>query len=113
MFDHIWSFRTARFRVALEAEHERDIDLSWDDTGETAEKLESGEWTCFCFRVAVYCDGRMIAADYLGNSIYADPLDFYREHVGFRNNYFGGMVREAIAGARHHLASLPKLRHVA
>jgi hypothetical protein len=120
MRDHLWTFKTARFTVLLDCEYEQDPDLSWDDTGEVREKLDSGEWGNFCFIVRVLFDGREIAADYLGNSIYEDPADFAREHYGIApmgraagvlmGAYFPGMVREAVAEARKTLCAVPHLR---
>lgn len=115
----IWTFETARFRVVVDCDWETDPDLSWDETGETREKIESGEWGNYCFRAVVYCDGRELAADYLGNSIYADPAEF-RDHVGLaqkgradgRNygSYFVDMVRNVINEAREALANPPRVR---
>lgn len=119
MPDTIWTFRTKRFAVILDWDYETDPDLSWDDTGEVAAKINSGEWVNACFRVRVMFDGHEVAADYLGNSIHADPADF-RDHIGLaaksradgRNygSYFTDMVRTAIAEARQCLANVPRLR---
>ena len=125
----LWTFSTARFRVVCEIEPDFDLDLSFDDTGEVAEKLESGEYTAFQTRVAVYLDGNQIAADYLGGSIYANPEDFVTDHRDpdpmNRNSslmraergdnvsichYFPGMVSEAIAEARKALSNVPTIR---
>lgn len=121
-WDNIWRFETARFAVTLDCQPEQDPDLSWDDTGEIKAKLESGELENFTFRVAVWFDGRKIAADYLGNSIYSDARDFGREHIGLaaksrrdgRNYgcYFPGMVSEAIAEARKALSNIPRVRSI-
>ena len=111
-FDTLWTFNTKRFSVVLECELEQDADISWDDTGEVAEKLESGEWTNFCFRVRVLFDGNDIACNYLGNSIYADPADF-RDHIGSKGkwgSYFSDMVHQSIDEARKYLGNVPKLR---
>lgn len=101
-----WTFNLARFRIEWATTPDYDCDLSFDDTGETREKIESGEWECFTSRMAVFFDGEMIAADYLGGSIYANP-DEFRDHLG-RNaggygSYFSDMVREAVRDARHVL----------
>jgi hypothetical protein len=122
MQDIIWQFRTARFRIVVGWEWENDPDLSWDETGETREKLASGEWGNYCFAVKLYCDGIEIAADYLGNSIYADPAEF-RDHVGLAiksradgctyGSYFTDMVRNVIAESRKLLSDAPRLRKVA
>lgn len=116
---NVWSFRTARFVVTLDWTYDDDADLSWDETGETQAKIESGEWGVFTFRVRVTCDGREVGCDYLGGSVYADPAEF-RDHVGLavkcradgRNygSYFTDMTREAIREARKSLCNAPRLR---
>jgi hypothetical protein len=46
----------------------------------------------------------MVASEYLGNSVYANPADF-RDHVGIKathpgcGSYFADMVREVIQHA--------------
>ena len=115
----MWSFETARFRVEWQAQPCDDLDLSWDDTGETRDNLESGLWTAFDSAMVVYFDDREIGADYLGQSIYENPSEF-RDHIG-RNakghgSYFIDLVRGAIREARATLAreaaTAPKLRKV-
>ncbi|GGD03547.1 hypothetical protein GTQ45_02050 [Pyruvatibacter mobilis] len=100
-YERMWTFETERFLVAWDITPCDYLDLSWDDTGEVREGLESGHYVAFDSRVAVYLDGQMIGADYLGQSIYADPADF--RDVG---GYFGDMVREAVREAREALRSL-------
>jgi hypothetical protein len=120
-WEPLWTFNTARFRVELAAAPDADIDLSWDDTGETRENIESGLWGVYVFRVAVFLDGKLIAQDTLGNSIYENPSDFAREHFGIGPQrrkagclycvYFPGMVRDVIAEARKLLSEpRPRLR---
>ena len=126
MYELLWSFNTRRFTVELHAAPETDADLSWDETGETQANVESGLWACVCFRVRVLYAGRTIATDYLGDSIYADVHDFYRQHReggdenrkvhGYRRkhcHYFPDMVRNAVAEARASLLALPRIRRVA
>jgi len=120
MWDNLWKFETARFKVTLDCTPDDSPDLSWDETGETQAKCESGEWVCVTFRVRVMCDGREIGCDYLGNSVYADVRDFYREHIGIKalcrrdgcnyGCYFTDMVHEAIREARKTVCSVPWLR---
>lgn len=97
-------FTIGRFTIRAEIEPETDLDLSWDDDGEVSTKLESGEYEAFCTKVSVHLNGVEIAADYLGESIYANPADFFTEHYGINATqygaYFPGMAREAIAEAR-------------
>lgn len=109
-------FSTARFTVTLDYTWEDCPDVSWDETGETADKIASGEWGNYIFRVLVLCDDREVAVDYLGNSVYADPADFGREHIGARgkyDSYFIDMVHQAIDETRKALANTPRLRCVA
>lgn len=120
-------FQRQRFAVTLTADYDDAPDLSWADDDIRAQ-LDSGELGCYVFKVAVYLDGREIGSDYLGNSIYADPGEFAREHRNpdplqrngtqgrtVRGNticyYFPDMVHAAIAEARHTLAHPPRLRH--
>jgi len=113
-------FNTKNFRVVASIEPDQDVDTSFDETGETADKIESGEWEAFQTSVVVYWNGAEIGADYLGGSIYANPEDFFKEHIGLaaksradgRNYgcYFPDMVREAISEARKHLANPPRVR---
>jgi hypothetical protein len=119
LWNNVWKFETARFAVSLDWEYEESPDLSWDETGETQDKIESGEWGCFTFRVRVTCDGREVGTDYLGNSIYADPKEF-RDHLGLAakcradgrryGSYFSDMVGNAILETRRALCDVPRLR---
>jgi hypothetical protein len=119
----IWQFETKNFTVRMSCDYDQDTtDLSWDDTGEVAEKLASGEWACYTFHAEVIENSTVntIGEDYLGGSIYANPEDF-RDHVGLaiksredgRNygSYFTDMIREAIREARKTYAEQrPRLR---
>ncbi len=130
-----WEFKTARFRVALYVEPEYDYRYDGDDgddgddeDGETQAKLNSGEYVAFCSTVVVYCDGRKLAQDSLGGSVYsADEVsDFWMAHrtssSAYRNtleqkaqhraicHYFPSMVNEAIREARKAICTAPKLR---
>ena len=115
MFTTIWSRRTANFTVSLAWEWEAEPDLSWDETGEVAEKLNTGEWGNYTFQVRVADSaGHTLAEDYLGNSIYADPAEFIDHRQCGRENrrlaaegregrcgsYFKDMVRSAVSEAR-------------
>ena len=113
---NVWKFRTAQFTVTLDCTEETDPDLSWDETGETAEKIANGEWYNLTFRVCVKWNGAEMGVAYLGNSIYANPEDF-RDHIGMNGkgygSYFSDMVREAIEKARRYMSQMPRLRTVA
>lgn len=126
----IWKFETENFTVRMDWEYDEDtVDLSWDETGETAEKLEDGEWAVYTFiaRVIENATGNEIGVDYLGASIHADPEDF-RDHVGLAiksrrdfpaghtgyGSYFMDMIGRAIEEARETYAKpRPRLREVA
>ena len=112
----IWRFRTKNFTVIVDCDYQQETaDLSWDETGEVREKLESGEWAVYVMRARVLDNhGNEIGCDYLGESIYEDPMTF-RDHIGSRGewgSYFVGMVRSAIAEARQTYADRPRLREV-
>jgi len=109
-------FATKRFVVKLQWEPEQFAELSWMDAADHR-KIESGEWINCTFRVAVFLDGARIVEQSLGNSVYADPADFAREHYGTAGTgaggYFSDMVREAIRDARKHVSAMsgpPRVR---
>lgn len=112
----IKSWNAGRFNVSLAWAWEDYPDLSWDETGEVLAKCESGEFGVYTYRVLVTCDGREVGSDYLGNSIYADPTEFYREHIGVKHAgenvgcYFTDMMHSAISEARKTLCNPPKVR---
>lgn len=117
---NIRTWKRGRFAVTLDHSDEEWPDLSWDETGEVADKIARGIWGNFLFRVQVTLDGREIGVDYLGNSIYADPEDFYLEHIGIAAKaradgknygcYFTDLIGEAISDARRTICNAPRLR---
>ena len=119
-WNNIRTWETTNFRVTLDWQREEYPDLSWDDSGEVIANLQSGEWGNYTFRVLVTCDGREIGSDYLGNSIYADPEQFYLEHIGIAAKsradgqnygcYFTDMLTGAINEARKTLRKSPRVR---
>lgn len=112
---NIRTFETANFKVVVDAEEEFDLDLSFDDTGEVAEKLDSGEYLAFCAHAYVVGpDGEILADDYLGDCIY-ESLEAFMDHkeCGVQNrkwerqgnpsrcgSYFKNMVSNVIEEAR-------------
>jgi hypothetical protein len=81
MPEPIWCFVTRTFTVRVDALPEEDLDLSWDETGEVAKGLESGRYSAFCARAQVLdSEGRVLAADYLGNCIYESAVEFSTAH---------------------------------
>lgn len=126
----MWQFTIGRFTIRAAIHPSQDIDLSWCETGETARNLDSGEWEAFDTCVSVEFNGVEIASDWLCQSIYADPREFFTDHrcadpmnrnctimrAAWRGegnpdakvlicHYFPDMVRTAIAEARAWLAS--------
>jgi hypothetical protein len=124
--DIMREFRTENFLVRAIAEDEPDVDLSWDDTGETRKGLESGKYVVFCAHVQVIHipTGEILGDDYLGNCIYTSFADFMDHRACGRQNrklkkqkkggqcgsYFSQMIGEAIAEARkNYKERLPEL----
>lgn len=109
----MWEFKIGRFILRADIEPCFDPDLSWDETGEAADKIANGIWGCFNTRVSISLNGAVIASDWLCESIYADPRDFFTEHYGLAAKsradgtnygaYFPDMVRTAIIEARQWL----------
>jgi len=77
----IREFETPNFRIVFDAIEENDLDLSFDDTGEVREKLESGEFIAFVARCRVFLKetDEEIGADYLGGCIYRS-LEEFQDH---------------------------------
>lgn len=135
----VWEFVTARFCVRLEIAQDYGYRYDGDDEdGETQRALDSGEYVAFDSRVVVELDGREIASDSLGGSVYGanqvrefwtahrDP-DFMNRNCGAMRlarggsvdakysicHYFPSMVMEAIAMARNVIWGMqekPRLR---
>jgi len=101
----IWEFKTKSLIISVVALVEDDLDLSFDDTGEVAKKLSTGEYVAFCAKASVYdmVTGDTLASDYLGDCIYADISDF-KDNLGIANtkygSYFSGMVKTVCKEAR-------------
>lgn len=125
----MWQFNSGRFTIMAQIEPCDSLDLSWDESGETRDDLESGALEAFNTRVSVWLNGAIIGENWLCESIYSDPAEFFAGHRGAdpmnRNcsimraawrgegnpdakvsicHYFPGMVQEAIADARRWLA---------
>lgn len=99
----LWAFSTANFRVEWQVSPCTDLDLSFDDTGETAEKIASGEWLAFDSAVRVFYRGAEVGCDYLGQSIYEDPRDF-RDHIGLSEIASKAKARKNLAEAKADFA---------
>ena len=138
----VWHFKTDRFDVALFVKRDRNYTYDGDDeNGETQEAIDSGELVAFDSVVRVNLDGETIAENWLCGSVYRadDVPEFWTAHRDpdpmNRNcdamrlarggstdarvsicHYFPGMVSEAIAEAREHVAAMvvpPRLRESA
>jgi hypothetical protein len=72
----IREFKTKNFHVVVDAVEEIDLDLSWDEDGQTREGLENSTLIAFCARARVFLRGIEIASDYLGGCIYKSLEDF-------------------------------------
>jgi hypothetical protein len=122
----IYKFQTRRFIVEVVALPEDYLDLSWDESGETAQKIETGELCAFQVEARVsfcgeYGEPIKLGADYLGGCVYESP-EAFRDHFGVRPyerelsakhggpvtvcHYFSSMVREAIAQARCNMDTI-------
>lgn len=114
MWENIWSFKTANFRVDYDVQADNDLDLSWDEDGQTREGLESGKYVAFVARVVVWHKSIEAGSDYLGGCIYESPEAFI-DHRGIKRyphcaSYFSDMVRSAVEQARNTLCNVPKVR---
>lgn len=118
----IREFRTANFRVIVDAVEDDSPDLSWDEDGDLRAKIEAGEYLLFCARARVLHDELgELASDYLGGCIY-ESLGAFQDHrecgaqtrklkaetgrdvcVG---SYFAQMVRDVCEQGRARLIEL-------
>jgi len=110
--ENIYTFHTRNFTIKVDAMEENYPDLSWDETGETAEMIERGDWLCFAVKATLSFRGMEIAEDYLGNCIHENTRDF-RDHLGIAKHkgvgsYFSQMIRNVIEEGRNTLALIPK-----
>lgn len=118
-------FRTAQFRVIVDALPDDDLDLSWDEDGNVARDIDDGDVIAFCARVRVMHDEYgELASDYLGGCIYTSLRAFmdHRE-CGAENkrlaaigakarcgSYFADMVKGTCEAARDRLSKLQTLK---
>ena len=117
----IREFKTAHFRVIIDAIEEDSPDLSFDETGEVLEKVDSGEYTVFCARARVIHDTLgELASDYLGNCIHSDISEFedHRQCAAetrklraegsnaICGSYFADMIGEVCREARKRIREL-------
>ena len=84
----IRQFHTENFRVVVEALPEDDLDLSFDDSGDIARKLDNGDLIAFVAHAYVeHKDtGTILGEDYLGGCIYKDFDDFADHRACGRTN---------------------------
>jgi hypothetical protein len=120
----IREFHTRNFKVIVDALPEDDLDLSFDETGEVARKLDNGTFIAFVARARVLFHGSIVGTDYLGGCIY-ESLDAFQDHrecgkqnrkwerqgkTGRCGSYFHDMIREACAEARKHVRDFKAIR---
>jgi hypothetical protein len=102
--ENIYTFNTRNFEVRVDALEEYCPDFSFDETGETAQMIERGDWICFAVRASISFKGMDIAEDYLGNCIYENIRDF-------RNDpYLLDMIRNVVCEGRKTINSIPKIK---
>lgn len=112
--ENIYTFNTRNFTVKVDAMEEPFPDFSFDETGETQEMIERGDWLCFAVKATLSFRGMEIAEDYLGQCIYENTQDF-RDHLGIAKHkgtgsYFSDMIRNVISEGRKTMANMPQLR---
>ena len=124
----VWSFKTARFQIALTIEREENYKYDGDDEGgEIQRKIDSGEYKAFVSKVSVELDGEEIASDYLGGSVYTaeNMPDFWQGHrdsnpknrnCSFNDyrvgHYFPDMVKQVCEEARKELLKRKALPYI-
>jgi hypothetical protein len=105
----IKEWKLKRFTVRVEALPDDDLDLSFDESGEVREQLESGTLVAFCVKTSVRLDGMELSSDYLGGCIYPSPAAF-NDHIAAHGtgcgSYFKDMVQSAITDARNTLSDM-------
>jgi hypothetical protein len=86
-------------QVKIWAEEEYDRDLSWDDIGEVAQKIRSGEWIEYCAVVTVHhVPSDLHSKAYLGGCI--DAWD----GTAVKNGYMPSMVADCVADIRRQIS---------
>ena len=118
----IREFRTAKFRVIVDAIEDDAPDLSFDEDGSVRRGIDDGTFTLFTARARVIHDDLgEVASDYLGGCIY-ETLQTFQDHRRCRaatralrargdstavcGSYFADMVRTVCTDARKRLRTL-------
>jgi len=110
-FETVWEFNTARFSVvfAIAPEDMDPADSFQFDEDIAAVRDGLVEW--FQAKVAVYFDGKEIAADYLGGCAYKSAREFAELHRKYKGgDYFTDMVRVACNEARKVMRDMRAIR---
>lgn len=121
----IREFETANFHVIVDALEDYDLDLSFDDTGEVRDKLESGEFISFTARCrVVHIKLGELGVDYLGGCIY-ESLEDFMDHKecaaqtrelkakgssAICGSYFADLVSDAIKEARNNILEAQSIK---
>lgn len=129
------TFKTRNFTLVVKAVEDCDLDLSYDESGQDRQGLESGALVAFGVIVTLYCRGNEVGSDSLWNCIYKSYDDFL-DHYGTRprtrqfqakenrkarrekrephivccGSYFSDMVHGAVAEARKTMADFANIR---
>ena len=110
-WEECWRFNTANFAVVLELAPCEDDPADSFQFDEDIEAVRNGSVDWFDARIRVLYDNREVGSDYLCCCAYAPARDFWTAHRKHKQrDYFGDMVRMAIAQARAHLAHVPHMR---
>lgn len=120
--ENIRTFNTANFKVVVDAVEDFDLDLSWDESEEVADKLDRGLLMSFGVVAKVYHKptGIELGNDSLWGCIYESTSAFMdHKECGLKNkelaasgetgrcgSYFKDMVSSAISEARKELQNI-------
>jgi len=108
----LWKFSTKNFTVVWNITD----DLDWfGDDKEVQRRIDDGTYKVFNSTVAVLYENQVIGEDHLCGSVYENPMDFRKEHIGAKGkwgSYFRDMVREAISHARDNILNRAPLPYV-
>jgi len=110
----LWKFKTKHFTVVLDITEDTCF-VPIDDDKETQQRIDDGTYQVFNSTVAVLYENQVIGEDHLCGSVYENPMDFRKEHIGAKGkwgSYFRDMVREAISHARDNILNRAPLPYV-
>jgi hypothetical protein len=128
-FETVWTFKTARFTVALELSECQDDPADSFDDQRDVDAIRNGLVEWFDAQVSVYLDKQCVGSDSLGGCSYTTMNEFWTAHRDpdplNRNSsimraakgdnvcichYFPSMVQQALTAARKNICNMPQLR---